>query len=1202
MGELEWSGRRQPFADDPAAGVPEVLSGAEADPRVQAAAKLPQSAADIIARHSARTVHHGAPGQTDGTFGSGQLTGSVKRQGAAKPPLGQMPPKDAAAKPSAGNGTVPTGKAGAHAPQTPLRGERPALGKQGQQDHQDPSSPPSNLTNEVKQFGLRKAGQGADLFLRAYANKYVPGLYGAIKNSKLGNKTINKLESRLGPLVPKAFWDGFRGRQSNDGTGGQRNGRNGERKSSGQSGGSASSRGKAKLLVAATLPVLIPVVSILVLIALTLGIGVAVDDQQTQPTEDSDAMVAKYFPDGWQWLLTETAQDAESEGTADYATVPWTVLAGIAAAQTDFARYSPYDNFDRDPGRRSEAIPIGGESGRSDAVVVGPTSGAGPGPIAGVKGAGSAATVGFGHPGPPPGDLSHQLGWYLYALRTHESHGIYTAVSPEGACGAYQYINSTWHKYMTYTTACKAPPSVQDRRALSDALRMWNNYHKWQQVAVEHFTGSTQTARSPEKWGKCPAACDVNPIIWGYVDDVMRIMNEAARKYPQLSGGAVQPASFRTGARGTSGALGPGTYADGCPVSRPKRVIGGKGGQGSGPYLLNPAAAGQMQMAGLDPQDPCDSSYFVVRQLSEAAQTVHDKPDAPEWRPDETAEDQENARKYWSKVIETSGIFVDRTADPDAPCAVPPPDDPKKPWSVSAKIILIWNCQVTRMPELYLVTGGEYDNMHDKMRYTVETDRAAAAHALVNEALSVSYGAGKWETGKCDNAKDDRQGVFPMTKREARAAGVKDRCDVDKNITGAARLVLSAEKVKPEKRPHDRGPFQPMVGGWQKLGIAMGTDLVLFSIVGPGEGFYPDDTCSKVMTTFITSIAPHATDFAELKDPPKGDAVLDEWESKLEKAEKANGIADPTDDPSCVIGSWAPGYNAALAQITAGIADFSAYTDNLRGLGNYYQAREIAIEATEPVAGRDTLVVPRLALRPLEEVGAPIASDAIEAWSWLGTSDGVTIPLSQVAVEYAWFFGGVISPFDSAGELIGSLSDGSSSVASMASVQVEVGPDGCPKNAPHNTLRNGAAAVGIHKLCVDSVAQARTPEAAKAIKWALTHLGWAYSQGRRNENGYADCSSFVSRAYRDSGAIPNLYPKGTNAPNTGVLRVVRWTVKISRKQAQPGDLVEPIPGHVAMQLVSGYVVHTNRTGDVSKVERRDYPKAYWTGWVDPRKV
>ncbi|MBO2465322.1 transglycosylase family protein [Actinomadura violacea] len=1216
-------GAPPPSSDDPAAGVPEVLPAAEADPHVQALLHAPQNAADIVAQQSAPSTHHGGPGQTDVTYGSGPHTGSVRWPGAANPLTGQRALGDAAtpAGDDGAKGGV-TGKPGARTPQASTPGSNgPILKKPGQGTAGDPSSLSGALMRRGMQMGLRKAGEGADTALRAYSNRYAPGLYDKVKGSDLGGEGLDKLEgSKLGKVLPAAFWDGFRGAQAKRAASekqGTKDGGNGKENPSGQSDDSASRRRKFKVLMAVTLPVLVPGLVILMLLSLLLGVS-ATDDKHTQPPDDSDAKVAKYFPGGWQKLLKDAAQDAEASGTADYATVPWTVLAGIVAAQTEFARYSPYDSDDRDPGRKASGLPIGGDGGGGggDAVVVGDTGGAGPGPISGVTGSGSTARVGNGHPGPPPGDLSHQLGWFMYSLRMHESNGDYTIGNSEGACGAYQYINSTWDNYGGYPTACKAPPSVQDRKAVHDVLKKWNVYHTWQQVAAAHFYPSW--ARSPEKWGQCPAACHVNPPVWDYIDDIMKRMKEAAKQHPQGGGGAAQPASFRTGAGttsgamsgttamsgvgGTSGALGPGTYADGCPVANPSPRIGGKGKQGSGPYLLTPAAAGQMAMTGLDPQNPCDSSAFVARQLAEAAKKVHDEPDAPEWKPDGVLKDQENARKYWSRVIEASGIFVDRTADPDAPCAVPPPDDPKKPWSTSFKIISIWRCETTRMPELYLVTSAKYDEKN-RVRYTVEPDRAAATETLVNEALSVSYGAGKWKTDKCENVKGGRQGVFPMTKKEAEAAGVKDRCDVDANIAGAARLVLSVEKVKPEKRPHDRGPFQPMAGGWQKLSIAMGTDLDLFSLVGPGQGFAPKESCTKVMTAFLTAIAPHATAFAKLTAPPKADKVFSEWEPKLEKAEKAGRVTDPGDDPACQAGSWSPGFSAVLAQLAAGLADGSAYAGELDGLGNYYQGREGALAPTASVPGQDTLVVPRLALRPLKEIGAPIEPDATEAWSRLGTSDGVAIPLSQLAVEYAWFFGGVISPFDSAGRLIGSLANGSTADGAPGTVQVSVGPDGCPTNAPGNTLRDGAKKIGIHKLCADSVAKARTPQAAKAIKWALTHLGWPYSQARRNENGYADCSSFVTRAYRDSGAIPNLYPKGSNAPTTITLVSVRWVHRISLGQAQPGDLVEPIPnsedtGHVAMRLADGYKVHTNRTGDVSHVER-DYTSAYWVGWVDP---
>jgi cell wall-associated NlpC family hydrolase len=165
--------------------------------------------------------------------------------------------------------------------------------------------------------------------------------------------------------------------------------------------------------------------------------------------------------------------------------------------------------------------------------------------------------------------------------------------------------------------------------------------------------------------------------------------------------------------------------------------------------------------------------------------------------------------------------------------------------------------------------------------------------------------------------------------------------------------------------------------------------------------------------------------------------------------------------------------------------------------------------------------------------------------------------------------------------------------------QTAVGPDGCPTAAPPNTLRGGSASVGIAKLCADSVAQARTPQAANAIKAAMANLGKPYSQPKRNSPGFFDCSSFVTRAYQTAG-VP-IAPPGQNAPTTKTIVRARWAVHIPLSQVRPGDLIEPTSGHVAMALADGFVIHTNATGDVSHV-RSMYSSAYAVVWVDPSKA
>jgi len=167
--------------------------------------------------------------------------------------------------------------------------------------------------------------------------------------------------------------------------------------------------------------------------------------------------------------------------------------------------------------------------------------------------------------------------------------------------------------------------------------------------------------------------------------------------------------------------------------------------------------------------------------------------------------------------------------------------------------------------------------------------------------------------------------------------------------------------------------------------------------------------------------------------------------------------------------------------------------------------------------------------------------------------------------------------------------------------QSQVTPDGCPTSAPPGTLRGGSDRIGIAQLCADSVRAARTPNAARAIIAALHRLGVPYSQPRRDSGGaYYDCSSFVTSAYQDTGTPLR---QGGWSPTTFVQVKARWAVPAD--SAAPGDLVffggaTPPFGHVGMALAHGFMVHTNRTGDVSHVTRMGSPTAI--RWVDPAKV
>lgn len=76
----------------------------------------------------------------------------------------------------------------------------------------------------------------------------------------------------------------------------------------------------------------------------------------------------------------------------------------------------------------------------------------------------------------------------MYSLKQVESHGRYNAKSKwSSACGAYQYMPTTWNNYQGFKTACHAPESVQDARMRGEVKYLWKKYHDWDKVIAAHY-------------------------------------------------------------------------------------------------------------------------------------------------------------------------------------------------------------------------------------------------------------------------------------------------------------------------------------------------------------------------------------------------------------------------------------------------------------------------------------------------------------------------------------------------------------------------------------------------------------------------------------------------------------------------------------------------------------------------------------------
>lgn len=100
-------------------------------------------------------------------------------------------------------------------------------------------------------------------------------------------------------------------------------------------------------------PKVLGLIGIILFLPLIMIAGLFMNSQGAQvpaPDEESDRYSNEYIPEHWQKMLIE----ATDLTRRDEVPVPWTVLAGVAKATTDFGRTSPYDDKDHDPTRSTD--------------------------------------------------------------------------------------------------------------------------------------------------------------------------------------------------------------------------------------------------------------------------------------------------------------------------------------------------------------------------------------------------------------------------------------------------------------------------------------------------------------------------------------------------------------------------------------------------------------------------------------------------------------------------------------------------------------------------------------------------------------------------------------------------------------------------------------------------------------------------------
>lgn len=138
----------------------------------------------------------------------------------------------------------------------------------------------------------------------------------------------------------------------------------------------------------------------------------------------------------------------------------------------------------------------------------------------------------------------------------------------------------------------------------------------------------------------------------------------------------------------------------------------------------------------------------------------------------------------------------------------------------------------------------------------------------------------------------------------------------------------------------------------------------------------------------------------------------------------------------------------------------------------------------------------------------------------------------------------------------------------------------------------GGGSAGVAQATYSAGSSATGNALAQA---ALTHKNEKYSQARRWQSGYSDCSSFVGKAFKDIGITP---PGGSVTGS-----YLTWTKlkTISKSEIQAGDLLVN-GGHVAIAISSTMAIGQQNSRRNVQIDTLNNIMANTGSWYPRRYV